>query len=240
MSHRSVVAVSWPVLAFLALSFSAQIAIQANQPAPSARAEALPAPATPAIIRVASLNEPIAAAQLLTLYLQAFDNQPGISIPFHDLDYARVIAWLETVLALDGMGQYPLLMASQLYAQVPIDAKQRSMLDFVHRMFREDPPRRWRWLAHAAIVAKHRLKDDALALRYADDIARLAQEAPSWARQMRIFILEDMGELDSATVLLGGLLATGEIDDRNEIRFLTQRLEQMKKSAEKSAPVSRN
>jgi len=240
MADRSVVAVPWPVLALLALTFSAQISIQANQPAPPARAEALPAPAAPAIIRVASLNEPIAAAQLLTLYLQAFDNQPGISIPFHGLDYPRVIVWLETILALDGMGQYPLLMASQLYAQVPIEAKQRSMLDFVHRKFREDPQHRWRWLAHATIVAKHRLKDNALALRYADDIARLAPGAPSWARQMRIFILEDMGELESATVLLGGLLATGEIDDRNEIHFLMQRLEQMKKSAEKSAPVSRN
>jgi hypothetical protein len=49
-----------------------------------------------------------------------------------------------------------------------------------------------------------------------------------------------MGELESATILLGGLLASGEVRDANEIHFLTQRLEQMKKIAEKSAPVSRN
>jgi hypothetical protein len=240
MADRSVAAVPRLVLALLALTFSAQIAIQANRPAPAARAEALPEPATPALLRLASLNEPIAAAQLLTLYLQAFDNQPGISIPFRDLDYLRVIGWLETILGLDAIGQYPLMMASQLYAQVPIEAKQRLMLDFVYRKFREDPQHRWRWLAHATIVAKHRLKDNALALRYADDIARLAQGAPRWARQMRIFILEDMGEPESAAVLLGALLATGEIDDRNEIHFLMLRLEQMKKSAEKSAPASKN
>jgi hypothetical protein len=93
---------------------------------------------------------------------------------------------------------------------VPVEAKQRLMLDFVHRRFLEDPERRWRWLAHCVIVARHRLKDDALALRYAEDIARYAHGAPGWARQMRIFILEDMGELESATVLLGGLLAGGE------------------------------
>jgi len=34
---------------------------------------------------------------------------------------------------------------------------------------------------------------------------------------MRIFILEDMGELESATVLLGGLLASGEVADPREI-----------------------
>ncbi|MBI4207453.1 MAG: hypothetical protein HY527_20735 [Betaproteobacteria bacterium] len=239
MAGRSVAAVPRPVLALLAVAFALQIGIQASQPPPVAQAEALPEPATPALLRLATLNEPIAAAQLLTLYLQAFDNQPGISIPFRDLDYPRVIDWLETILGLDAIGQYPLLMASQLYAQVPVEAKQRLMLDFVHSKFLDDPQRRWRWLAHAAIMAKHRLKDNALALQYAEDIARLAPGAPSWARQMRIFILEDMGELESATILLGGLLATGEVSDPREIHFLTQRLEQIK-GAEKSAPVSKN
>lgn len=239
MAGRSVAAVPRPVLALLAVAFALQVGSQASQPPPVAKAEALPEPATPALLRLATLNEPIAAAQLLTLYLQAFDNQPGISIPFRDLDYPRVIGWLETILGLDATGQYPLLMASQLYAQVPVEAKQRLMLDFVHSKFLDDPQRRWRWLAHAAIMAKHRLKDNALALQYAEDIARLAPGAPSWARQMRIFILEDMGELESATILLGGLLATGEVSDPSEIHFLTQRLEQIK-GAEKSAPASKN
>lgn len=223
----------------LAVTFALQIASQAGRPLPQARAEALSAPATPAIIKLVSLDEPIAAAQLLTLYLQAFDNQPGISIPFRDLDYRRVIDWLDTILRLDANGHYPLLMASQVYAQVPDETKQRLMLDFVHRQFLADPDRRWRWLAHCAIVAKHRLKDNVLALKYAEDVARLPHQAPNWARQMRIFILEDMGELESATILLGGLLATGEITDPSEARFLTQRLEQMK-NAEKSPAVSEN
>ena len=191
------------------------------------------------MLRAISLGEPIALAQLLTLYLQAFDSQPGISIPFRDLDYPRVIAWLDAILGLDPAGQYPLLMASQLYAQVPVEAKQRLMLDFVHREFLRDPDRRWRWLAHCAIVAKHRLRDMPLALSYADDIARHARAASNWARQMRIFILEDMGELDSATILLGGLLASGEITDSREIHFLTQRLEEMK-IAGKSSSMSKN
>lgn len=238
-AERSIRAVSWPVLALLAITLALQIATQAGRPPPVARAEALPPPATPAMLKALSLGEPIPAAQLLTLYLQAFDNQPGISIPFRELDYPRVVGWLDAILGLDAAGQYPLLMASQLYAQVPVEAKQRLMLDFVHRKFLEDPERRWRWLAHCAIVAKHRLNDPALALRYAEDIARLAHGAPGWARQLRIFILEDMGELQSATILLGGLLASGEVSDSKEVHFLTQRLEQIK-NAEKSPPPSRN
>lgn len=237
--ERTVSQVPRPVLGLLLIAFCLQVAWQALQPRPSARAGALPAPPPVAMLRAISLGEPIALAQVVTLYLQAFDNQPGTSIPFSDLDYPRVIAWLEAILGLDPVGQYPLLMASQLYAQVPVEAKQRLMLDFVHREFLRDPERRWRWLAHCAIVAKHRLRDMRLALNYADDIARRARAASNWARQMRIFILEDMGELESATILLGGLLASGEVTDLREIHFLTQRLERMK-AVGKSSPASKN
>ncbi|MBI4196056.1 MAG: hypothetical protein HY526_13375 [Betaproteobacteria bacterium] len=239
MSERRISAVPAPVLVVLGAALIVQIASEAGRPSPLARAEALPVPPRPAMARMASLDEPIAAAYALTLYLQAFDNQPGISIPFRHLDYPRVVSWLDTILNLDPYTRYPLLMASHLYAQVPDETRQRQMLDFVHRRFRDDPDRRWRWLAHAVIVAKHRLNDTALALAYARDLARLAQKAPSWARQMRIFILEETGEFESASVLLGGLLASGEITDANEIRFLTQRLEVMK-AGEKSSLPSKN
>lgn len=237
--ERPVASVPRAVVLALALALVTQIAWQSLQPKPQARAEQLAAPAAPGVLRTLSLAEPIVLAQLLTLYLQAFDNQPGISIPFRELDYPRVALWLATILALDPVGQYPLLMASYLYAQVPDRDKQRMMLEFVHRQFFADPDRRWRWLAHAAIMAKHRLKDVKLALAYAEDIARRARAAPSWARQMRVFLLEDLGEVESAKILLGGLLVSGEVTDPKEIHFLTERLEQLK-SAEKSSPTSRN
>ena len=151
----------------LAGAFVLQLAFASLQPAPSANAEALPSLPSASVLRIASLGDPIALAQMLTLYLQAFDNQPGVSIPFLQLDYARVENWLERILELDPVGQYPLLLAAQVYAQVPDEPKQRQMLEFVYRHFLADPNRRWPWLAHAAIMARHRLKDQALALRYA-------------------------------------------------------------------------
>lgn len=239
MGERRIAAVPRTVSVLLAATLVAQIAWHASRPAPVARADALAPPYPVAATRALSGNEPIAAAQLAALYLQAFDNQPGVSVPFRDLDYARVEQWLASMLDLDPRTHYPLMMASQLYAQVPVAEKQRAMLDFVHRRFLEDPERRWRWLAHAAIMARHRLHDRGLALRYAGDIARHARSAPGWARQMRIFVLEDMGERESATILLGGLLAEGEVTDPQEIRFLTERLEALK-AAEISTPASPN
>ncbi len=226
--ERPLAAVPRTVFAVLIAALGLQIAVQFTQPKPVARAEALEAPPASEVFRVASLGEPVALAQLTTLYLQAFDNQPGISIPFSQLDYARVIRWLERIIGLDPSGQYPLMLASQVYSQVPDPARQRLMGDFVRDQFLLDPDVRWRWLAHVSIMAKHRMHDDALALRYAADITRHAPAAPSWARQMQIFILEDIGELESATIMLGGLLAEGRITDEHELRFLTNRLEEMK------------
>jgi len=224
-------------LLLLAAGLAAQLAWHAWRPGPTARAEALPAPPTEAILRVASLGDPVPLARGLMIWLQAFDNQPGISIPFRDLDYGRVQGWLARILALDPRGQYPLLAASRLYGEVPVADKQRSMLEFVYERFLEDPDRRWPWLAHAAIMARHRLNDLPLALRYARAITERATGpgVPNWARDMSILVLEELGELEAARVLIGGLLESGRVTDPHEVRFLDGKLKDLEaKTVEKS------
>lgn len=168
------------------------------------------------------------------LWLQAFDNQPGISIPFRELDYGRVIDWLERILRLDERTQYPLLAASRLYAEVPVPNKQRQMLEFVYQQFLLDPNRRWPWMAHAVFIAKHRLKDPRLALKYAKALTNYATggRVPHWAQQMQIFVLEGMGEVESAKVLLGALIESGTITDPHELRFLKGRLQGLESARE--------
>lgn len=240
MRERPIAAVPVPLVWILAAAFCGQLAFKAMEHRPVARAADLPAAPSAAALRLLDLGEPIGTAQLLSLYLQAFDTQPGISIPFKDLDYARVLDWLDRVLELDPQGQYPMLMASQVYSQVPDAARQRMILDWAFRRFLDDPGRRWRWAAHAAIMAKHKLDDLPLALKYARELNRLATDRsiPGWARQMHIFILEDMGEVETAKILLGGLLASGSITDQHEVRFLTERLNALEKAAEKSSGPS--
>ena len=208
---------------------------------PVARASALgPAPALSTLL-VASLGEPIGLAKLLMLRLQAFDNQPGVSIPFRDLDYARVESWLQRILELDPLGQYPLLFASRLYGEVPVAQKQRRMLEFVYREFLKDPDRRWPWLAHSLIIARHRLNDIPLAMKYAQALRRYAigPEVPHWAQQMEIFVLEDMNEVESAKILLGGLLASGTVTDPHEQHFLQGKLDELELRQAGKAKVQR-
>jgi hypothetical protein len=237
---RPVVQVPKAVIGALIAALIAQIGFASLQAKPTAAAQQMREPPGHATLRVTSIGDPIPLAQMLTLYLQAFDNQPGISIPFAQLDFAKVEQWLERILNLDPRGQYPLLMASQVYAQVPDAERTRRMLEFAHRQFYADPNRRWPWLAHAAIIAKHRLKDPQLALEYAHALRTHATspEVPSWARQMEAFFYEDLGEYEAAKVLLGGFLTSGAIQDAHEIRFLLQRLERLE-AAEKSSAASK-
>lgn len=212
--------------AALGACLAVQIGIQTLRPAPATSAADLPPAPRAAALRAASFGEPAAAARLAMLYVQAFDLGAGNARPYHQLDFSVLAAWLRAILQTDSRSGYPLFAAARIYAEVDDPARSRVMLEFVHEAFLEDPDRRWPWLAHAAVLAKHRLKDLPLARRYAADLQRLtkASDVPMWARQMEIFILEDMNELEAARIMLGGLLDRGLLEDPAERRFLEQRL----------------
>ena len=217
----------------LALGLAAQIGLKAAEPTAQARAEDLPPAPGIGVLRLASLGDPVALAKALMLYVQAFDYQSGSKVPYRDLDYGRLESWLARILELDPQGQYPLLAASRLYAEVPDEAKQRSMLEFIYREFMLDPNRRWPWMANATAIAKHRLHDLPLARRYAQAIQRyaVADNVPLWARQMEAFIAEDMDELEAARLIIGGYLQSGSIRDPAELKFLEEHLKELEARA---------
>ena len=227
--ERSLDAVPRAIWLALAACLALQFAWRAVQPAAATTAEDLPPAPTVAALRLASFGEPAAVARLAMLYLQAFDLRGTNDVPYQRLDYRRLVAWLGAIVELDPKSEYPLFSSARVYAENPDPAKVRIMLKFIYREFLKDPNHRWRWLAHAALVAKHRLHDLPLALRYADAVDRLttAEDVPVWAKQMRIFILEDMNELQAAKVILGGLLESGAVKDPAELKFLKHHLEQL-------------
>jgi hypothetical protein len=216
-----------PVTFMLLLLFAAQLIWHSQQDPVVARAEDLPQPKSARTYVMSSFGEPIATSKVLNLWLQAFDNQPGVSIPLHALDYKVVEKWLDTILELDPRGHYPMLVATRIYGSVSNRDKQREMMEYIFYKFNENPNKNWRWLAEAVITAKHELKDMKLALKYANALTELATgpNVPYWAKDMKIIVLEDMGEVEAAKILVGGLIESGEITDPYELRFLQQKIE---------------
>ena len=227
--YRRVGAVPVWVFAALGLSLAAQLTVQATRPAAAPAARDLPPPPGAAALRLATFGEPEAGARLAMLYLQSYDFAGTNATPYSRLDYERLVGWLRTILELDPRSQYPLFSAARVYAETEDRARSRLALEFVYQEFLRDPNRRWPWLAHAALLAKHRLNDLPLARRYAQAVQRRTTAAalPLWAKQMEIFILEDMNELEAARIMLGGLLQSGAVHDPAELRFLKEHLEQL-------------
>jgi hypothetical protein len=207
-----------PLWAVLGLALAVQLALP--KPPGSLAPGELPPPPTVEGLQLASFGEPHALARLLGVHLQSGDFKR---------DYSRLMAWLRNVLELDPRSAYPLFLATRVYAESTDPSRVRIALDFAYQEFFRDPDRRWPWLAHAALIAKHRLGDLALARRYASAVQRYASgpDVPLWAKQMEIFILEDMNELAAAKIMLGGLLESGTINDPAELRFLRQRLDEL-------------
>ncbi len=240
--ERPVSDVPLSIKIFLLISLVLQLFWHSVQEPVVAKAEDLPPPLSTRAYVMSSLGEPIAVSKFLNLWLQAFDNQPGASISFHQLNYPRITEWLDTILALDPRGHYPMLVAARVYGSIKNPEKQRIMTEYIFHKFNENPNKYWRWLAHAIITAKHEIKDNVLALKYADALAEKAsgKNVPYWAKDMKIIVLEDMGEVEAAKILVGALIDSGEITDPYELNFLTQKIAALeKKVLEKQQSVER-
>ena len=217
------------MLALLIGGLLCQVALHRTLDAAHGQATELPVAPPAALLDVAAFGERATLSRGLMLWLQSFESRTGHVAALTELDYARVETWLDRALRLDPRSDYPLLAASRIYADVPDPARQRRMLDFVHRAFLNEPALRWRWLAHAALMAKHRLHDPHLALTYARTLREhtTAGSVPGWARQMEVFVLEGLGEYEAAQVVLGALIAEGQLTDVNELAFLAKKLEEL-------------
>lgn len=229
MNERPITDVPRAILAALAVALVLQTGMRVLQGPPSAGASDLkPAPSTTAL-KLASFGDPVPVAKLLMLFLQSFDQQADNQIRYQAMNYDRLTLWLKGILELDPGGQYPLLMASHIYAEVPDPARQRTMLAFISEAFFTDPEKRWPWLAHATYIAKHQLRDLPLARRYAAAIQQHVHGPgiPLWVRQMEAFILEDLNELEAARIMIGGYISSGQVTEPSELRILEERLKQI-------------
>jgi len=214
---------AWLLLGFCLL---ANVVFQRQNPPARVDIVDLRQPPPEVLVRTAALGENAFAGYLVMMFLQNVDVPLGRATPLADLERHTVIRWLDLGLDLDPDTGYPLLLAARHYAETGSPEQRRMMLDWVYRRFEERPNQRWPWLAHAVFVARHVLHDNTLAEFYAAALRTQVSDptVPSWVRQMDLLLRADLGETADARVILGGLIAAGQIRSPAELKFLESRL----------------
>jgi len=234
---RKLTSISPTLWLLLVLGVAGQLLWHNADPGFTARYQPLPPPPSDAGLRLAALGEEPILSRLMMLWLQAADTQPGASVSLQVLDYEKVRGWLAASLRLDPDSQYPLLVATRIYAAIPDKTRVRIMLEFIYQSFLQAPNKRWRWLAEASIIARHRLQDLALAKRYSLALSAKATgpQVPNWARDMGTLLLADMGEFEAAFALTAQLIKAGRITDPREIEFLKKQLDELQAESRRGA-----
>ena len=192
----------------------------------------------PAALRVASLDEPLLAGYASALYLQGYDAQAGAMLPLRSADFPAIRTWLELAFALNPHSSYPVMLAAFDYSETAhLQDEMRhaalpeapAILDFVERSYRADPGAHWRWLAHAAWVARYVLHDNARALAEAHLLraAPATANIPEWARELDTFVLGRPDAADARRALLGGLAAGTRDTPPRDLERLAGRIASM-------------
>ena len=215
------------ILAAVAL----QVSFKHTHPPQPATARDLPPTPAERVLDAAAFGDHPALSKALSMWLQAFDNQQGISLSFRELDYSLVADWLDAILTLDPRSEYPMFNATRIYSALRNDPERvRIMIGFIRENFREDPGLRWRWASAAVVLAKHHIDDPELSLAIARELHDLTadlEDVPSWAKQMKFFVSDNAEEHEDMAKLLLNLIESGQVTDPHEFILLFERLESM-------------
>ena len=178
------------------------------------------------IYQLLSFGSERLSSYLMLLRLQLHDNQKGVHISYGRLNFNRLHDWLMTLNRLNLESDYPAFLAARVYSSVNDSGKIQLMIDAIEQMFKHRPERHWRRMTEATLLAKHQLRDLPQALLLAQQVADLPEtvKLPFWARDMQLVLLDELGQKESAQLLISSLLQSGEITDNDEKRFLQQRL----------------
>lgn len=159
--------------------------------------------------------------RVLCFYLQNAGDSGGRFSSLTKYDYSALEKWFYLLDELDSESNYTAAMAAYYYGVTPKTKDVRHVVSYLRSHTRKNPAKKWRWLAHAAYLAKHRIKDEKLALEIAKELAGLdVSDMPLWTRQMPAFIMADMGDKEAARTIMMVIMGTIPDLPEAEIRFM--------------------
>jgi hypothetical protein len=158
--------------------------------------------------------------RILALDLQNAGDTFGRFTELYKYDFKKLYAWFILLDTLDNQSGYIPFLASYYFAQTQHVPDVRYVVDYLYEHSKDTPEKNYWWLAQAAYLADHKLKDNDLALKVASPLEN-AQNAPLWVRQLPAFVHEKRGEMDDAKRIIENIQENTKDIPPGELNFMT-------------------
>lgn len=182
----------------------------------------IPTPPNELTIKASSLGDEQFYFRTLGFQLQNAGDTFGRVTPLKNYDYERLTIWFNLLDTLDGKSNFIPSLAAYYYSNSQYTLDNRYIVDYLVKHADRHPEDNWWWYAQAAYIAKHKLQDLAWALEISKKLAAIPAhvDMPFWARQMPAFIMEDMGELEQAYIIIKDIIDNMENIPEGEMNFM--------------------
>lgn len=159
-----------------------------------------PAPSYAGSLMMA-LGDPQFAYRSGGLVLQGLGDGGGQYTSLRDYDYQALGRWFAGLDRLDPASNHVPMTAAYYFGSTRVPRDVAVVVDYLAAIGQNPAGNKWRWLAYAVLLARHRLHDDDLALDLAYKLSHMqpiGDVLPAWARHMPAVVLSEKGEAGGA------------------------------------------
>ncbi|MCB1551751.1 MAG: hypothetical protein KDJ26_07110 [Alphaproteobacteria bacterium] len=211
-----------PLVLFFVLALAGNIVLSRSKASVLAHWSNVPPAPSSLVASSAFLGDRELAFRSNAIALQSFGNSTGQDQALKDYNFDHLGQWFFLEDQLNKKSDYIPFMASYYFGATQNPQQLYPVIEYLRQVGQYPGEDKWIWLGQAIFLARHRLKDDALALQLAEDLAKTYRPGmPAWPLQMKAIIASDMGDKDVAYGMMLEILKSGSGSMHpNEVNFM--------------------
>lgn len=169
----------------------------------------VPAPPSRLALSASFLGDEALAYRAWALVLQNLGNSGGDYRPLKDYNYAALGEWFARLDELDPASDFVPFLAAYYFGASDDSRNLKPVVSYLEKVGSRPEGEKWRFLAHAVYLARHKLHDVNEALRLSGKLAALYRPGmPAWTLQTKAMLTAETGDKEAAYMLLKSMLAT--------------------------------
>lgn len=161
-------------------------------------------PPAPSVIGIGAsfLDDKALAYRSSSLALQNFGNI-GQAQNLNNYDYETLGKWFMLLDKLDPHSNFVPYLAAYYFGAASDGKKLPAVIEYLEEVGTRPGPGKWRWLVQAIYLSRHKMDNIDEALRLSKKLGSIYKPPmPLWTRNMQSMILSDMGDRQTAYLLM--------------------------------------